>query len=134
LETGTNDFSYRVEDEINHNDNVSNNTNKSISYDFDKLKLDLTDQWLGQKKEYYLIYELLKFIYLSEKDIVTNTPLINTTETNKLENILIYSNIFSDLIPNKEILLMHCLNNNNSIDQFQNILKNQKKYNQYNQL
>ncbi|XWV25141.1 hypothetical protein QJ856_gp0634 [Tupanvirus deep ocean] len=107
-----NKLNYRLDDEINHNTLVSHNNNK-LSYDFDNFKMDLADQWIGQTQDYFLIHELLKLIYLSEKDVITNTPLI---ESNKLSNILLDSNIFYDLIPDKEISLMYHLNNNNSVD------------------
>ncbi|XWV26402.1 capsid protein [Tupanvirus soda lake] len=121
-----NNSNYRLDDEVNHEQTTSQNNN--TSYDFDKLKMDLADQWIGHKKEYFLLYELLKLIYLSEKDVTLNTPL---TEINKLSNTLLYSNIFNDLVPNREISLMYHLNNNGANFNKTNYFKDHKLFDTY---
>ena len=85
--------------------------NSTDPNNFMSLKMDLADKWLSEKKEYYLVYELVKFIYLLEKPILENVPPIND-----LANTLLYSNIFNNMIPNKEILLMHYLKKFSTID------------------
>ena len=83
---------------------IKNNTD----YDFNKFKIDLANHWIFQKKEYFLIHEFLKFIYLSDKQIIENVPLVNTEN---LGEILFHCNIFYELIPNKEILFTFYLKN-----------------------
>lgn len=78
--------------------------NNYSSYDFTKFKINLTDQFVNQKKQYYLIYELLKFIYLSEKEILEKTPLVNP---GTIVDRILYENVFKELLPNKEIQLAH---------------------------
>jgi hypothetical protein len=93
--------------ELETNDvSTEKNMNSYSLYDFTKFKMDLTDQFINQKKQYYLVYEFLKFIYLFEKEILERTPLVNPS---KIIDKLLYENIFNDLIPNKEILLIHHL-------------------------
>jgi hypothetical protein len=90
---------------------TKNIINKKSSYDYTKFKMDLADQWMKYKKEYFLIYELLKFIYLSEKEIVENTPLMNP---GRLVDDLLLVDIFQNLLPNKEIFFKYYMNNINS--------------------
>ena len=71
------------------------------------LKIDLANQWISQKKEYFLIHELLKLIYFSEKTVIDCTPLVDAAS---LPNTLIEDHIFHNLLPNKEILLSFYLN------------------------
>ncbi len=78
--------------------------NDYLPYNFTKFKMDLTDRFVNQKKSYFLIHELLKFIYLSEKEILDTTRLINPS---KIINQLMDENIFNELLPNKEIQLIH---------------------------
>jgi len=82
--------------------------NQKHDYDFNKFKMQLTNKWIGQKKEYFLIYELLKFIYLSEKNVIENVPLV---DTNQLFDSLLHGNILYDLIPNPEIQCLFYLTN-----------------------
>ena len=113
----------------------------NTEYDYFKFKTELSEQWIGQKKDYYLIYEFLKLIYLSNKNIMENIPLSNG---NDLIDILIYSNIFDELLQSKEILFMHYLDNlnidkNNLTDicsklehEYQKMSKNMHKYQNFN--
>ena len=91
-----------------------------LDNDYIQFKIDLSDQWISQKKEYFLINEIIKLIYFSEKPIINIIPLINDTTVPKN---LINDYIFDELIPNKEIFLSFCLNymqvekkNMNSLD------------------
>ena len=73
-------------------------------FDFDKLKFELTKLWVTKKKEYLLIYELLKLMYFIESPVAKHIPLRNNSN---LVHQIIYENIFDKLIPNQEILFMH---------------------------
>lgn len=79
-------------------------------YDFQKYKMYLADIWMNENKELFPIYELVKLIYLLEKRTIDNLPL---TDTRNLTNSLLYYHIFNELIPNREILLMQIVGQNN---------------------
>lgn len=101
---------YYYDPRLENDSNIINENHfeKTVSpYDYDKFKMDLMDLWIGQKKEYYPIYELIKSIYLSEKDILDKIPL---TDPDNITKEILYANIFYNLIPNREILLMANLN------------------------
>ena len=72
-------------------------------YDFVDFKINLADEWLKEKKNYAPIYNYLKFVYDSNKTNIQNTPVLNT---NIITNILLYSSIFNNIIPNREILAL----------------------------
>ena len=77
-------------------------------YNFVTFKTILANMWTQQKKKYYLIHKFLESIYANE--IITQTPLIDTF---LLSNTILYANVFFNMIPNKEILIMYWLKNEN---------------------
>lgn len=74
---------------------ISNN-----EYDFTNLKLDLSKIWLEKNNLLYPIYSYLKYLYNTSE----NSLLF---ESKNIGKILTYGFVFSDLIHNKEILLLH---------------------------
>ena len=76
------------------------------------IKINLATLWTNQKKEYYLIYELMKLIYLSEKTIIDYTSV---TDACSVPKTLVSNYIFSDLIPNPEIFTSFLLSNHSDI-------------------
>ena len=86
------------------NFDVTTKYNSEIRYNFDDFKTKIMDVYMGQKKEYYLIYELVKLIYFSEKCAVNQVLII--PEKN-LPGHLLYSEIFQECITHKEIIVMH---------------------------
>ena len=100
-----NDLEYRLP--------ISNTLIKNphiLSTDNKLLKIDLGTKCISQKKEYLLIYELVKLIYATDRIPAENTPVTNTNIT----KILLNSNIFYDLIPNQEIRTTFYLNQNST--------------------
>lgn len=79
-----------------------------LTYDFVQLKMDLANIWLKQKNQYYLIYQLLTYLYESQLYIINSIPLVNT---NILQNIVLYASTFFNFIPSREILEMFYLKN-----------------------
>uniref|UniRef100_A0A6C0LUC2 Major capsid protein C-terminal domain-containing protein n=1 Tax=viral metagenome TaxID=1070528 RepID=A0A6C0LUC2_9ZZZZ len=77
-------------------------------YNFFNFKLSLGSEWVNKKEQYHLIYNFIKLIYISEQGIINNTPMINT---NLLTEVIMYSSIFYNMIPNREILLMYYMKN-----------------------
>lgn len=74
------------------------------TFDFTNFKMSLTTEWIREKKEYFPIYKLLSFIYSANRNIVRDSPIVNT---NVVSSTLLYSSIFNILIPNREILAMY---------------------------
>ena len=78
-----------------------------------KFKIELIDQWVNHKQDYFLINEILKLIYFSEKNII-NVPLVDARLVPKK---LIENHIFHDLIPNRAIFSSFLLKNNQAINE-----------------
>jgi len=102
---------HKYRDPIGFNDTDTYPTNdptfefiRRESFDFVRFKMSLTKEWLNQKKEYYPIYKLLSFIYNTNRNIVRDSPIVNT---NVVSSVLLYSSIFNIIIPNREILAMY---------------------------
>ena len=104
----------------------------NFEYDFINFKMDLSTMWVEKNQSYYLIHAYLKFLYTNGKYINTK-PLFQPK--NMFEDIL-SAFIFTDLIPNKEILLMYYYKNidltycenNTTIDVFNSYTKTQFTY------
>ena len=73
-------------------------------YSFVDFKMNLANEWLTQKKDYYLSYNLLKFVYESTLNTLRNNPLL---DTNLISNVLMYSSFFYNILPNREILALY---------------------------
>lgn len=78
------------------------NTETDPVYNFVQFKSDLANMWVTNKKQYYLIYEYLRLIYGAQNTVINDIPIVNT---NLLSNTILYSSIFANSIPNREILL-----------------------------
>lgn len=134
-------YDLRLESELYKILFSQNTTKKNYPYNFFEFKINLANQFIGHKKEYLLIYELLKLIYLSEKYVIVNVPV---ADTKSLTNVILYGSIFRDLIPNNEILFMFFLkymttNDMNQIifdslliNEYEKILENKNIYNIFN--
>ncbi|AGF85378.1 hypothetical protein QJ854_gp404 [Moumouvirus goulette] len=94
--------------------NIYQNNYSGNNYDILMDKLQLMDKFMNHKKYYYSVYELIKLIYLIEKDYVDKIPIINGKD---LPNIVLYSNIFKNLIPCKEIQTIFKLKYFNNYEQ-----------------
>lgn len=68
-----------------------------------QIKNSIIDLWISQKSEYYLINEILKFMYDFETAFAHNTTIIST---DNIANILITDHIFGNLIPDNNIYSM----------------------------
>lgn len=99
---------------------------KEAAYDYTDLKQDMANIWFINKKEYYPIYEYIKFIYQLEKPVLDIIPLFKP-ET--VINDLLYGHIFYDIFPCKEILLLdHLKNFGDSRVLEMNLLNNNEYY------
>lgn len=76
----------------------------------------------SNKKEYYLIYYLIKYIYKTNRNIISVIPI----NDNRIIDISLYSSIFSNLLFHKEILTLFHLENN-----IEHKIVNQKSLNDY---
>ena len=65
------------------------------SESFDKLKTDLMELWFSQKKDYNLIYQLIKLIHTTERSVTDHTPIFNSESLSSY----IYPNILSPIGP-----------------------------------
>jgi hypothetical protein len=88
-------------------------------YDFVNFKTVLSTMWTNsiseplskRKKQFYLTHRLLEIYYAGE--IVRQIPLIDST---KLTNSILYAEVFYDLVPSREILLMYWLKNEDFVE------------------
>ena len=78
-------------------------TDHCVTDNFALFKIDLANQWIMHKQEYYPIYELLKFIYLSERDIMSETNVMDGSSLTKYIN----NDIFNRLLPNIKFDSIH---------------------------
>jgi len=81
-----------------------------LTFNFIKLKMDLAQIWLNQKKKYFLIYELLTELFVSQYNIINGIPIINTS---LFASLIINASTFFTYLPNREILLMFYIRNLN---------------------
>ncbi|AVL94762.1 capsid protein 3 [Moumouvirus australiensis] len=97
LTNKNNNFNLETETYSNIYQNIYNKNDQSnILID----KLQLMDKFMNHKKSTHSIYELVKLIYLIEKDYVDQVPLINGKD---LPGIILNCNIFKNIFTNKEI-------------------------------
>ena len=66
----------------------------SESDEFINLKMELIEKWIGHKKEYLPIYELVKFTYLQNKTFFATTPIYSDE----------VDDIFMNILPNNQTL------------------------------
>lgn len=85
-------------------------------------KKDFIGCCFSNKKEYHLIYNLIKYIYKINKNIISVIPLSD----NRIIDVLLYSSIFSNLLFHKEILTLFHLENN-----IEHTTVNHKSFNDY---
>lgn len=83
------------------------------SYNFFNLKLNLMDIFTSHKTDYVMIYKFLKYIYQYRQDFTQKYAIVDSSF---LTNILLYSSIFYETIPHREILLNFYLRNLNYVN------------------
>lgn len=79
-------------------------------YGFVDFKMNLASLWLNQKKGYALIYNYLKYMFDENRNNILNAPVLNTAI---VSNLLLYSSVFNNILPNREILAMFYIKNLN---------------------
>lgn len=85
-------------------DGITKNVENEKFNKFFVWKMALAKPWLNNKKEYLPIYELIKFMYLSQYDLYKYIPLISTHDIN---NKILIPYIFSEILPSPEIFQMY---------------------------
>lgn len=108
-----------------------NKNNNLIYFDFEKsqysnnlhnFKKYLINKHINHHTSYHLIYEFIKFVKFIHKN--NNIPAF---DSNIISHVLLYSNVFNDIIPSNEILFIHCLITN-TLEQYNSALQNAEIY------